>query len=125
VSRTRCIAITNSLENRRTPVPTPLGERVRELRLKRGLTLEALAERIGSSKSYMWEIENKDVARPSAEKLQQIALALETTADYLLATEAVTEADADDTAFFRKYQQMKPKSKERLREMLKILDDED
>lgn len=106
-------------------MPTPLGDRVRELRLKRGLTLEALAERVGSSKSYMWEIENKDVARPSAEKLQQIALALETTADYLLAIEAVTEADADDKVFFRKYQQMKPKSKERLREMLKILDDED
>lgn len=106
-------------------MPTPLGERVRELRLKRGLTLEALAERVGSSKSYMWEIENKDVARPSAEKLQQIALALETTADYLLATAAVTEADADDTAFFRKYQKMNPKGKERLREMLKILDDED
>ena len=106
-------------------MPTPLGERVRELRLKRGLTLEALAERVGSGKSYMWQIENKDVARPSAEKLQQIALALETTADYLLATEAVTEADADDEAFFCNYQKMKPKSKERLREILKILDDKD
>ena len=50
-------------------MPTPLGERVREIRQKRGLTLEALADRVGSSKSYMWEIENKDVARPSAEKL--------------------------------------------------------
>jgi transcriptional regulator with XRE-family HTH domain len=107
------------------PVPTPLGERVRELRLKRGLTLEALAERVGSSKSYMWEIENKDVARPSAEKLHQIAAALETTTDYLISADEVTEADATDTAFFRKYQKMKPKSKEKLREMLKILDDED
>lgn len=105
------------------PVPTPLGERVRELRLKRGLTLEALAERVGSSKSYMCEIENKDVARPSAEKLHQIAAALETTTDYLISAE-VTEADATDTAFFRKYQKMHPKSKEKLREMLKILDDE-
>jgi len=106
-------------------VPTPLGDRVRELRQKRGLTLEALADRVGSSKSYMWEIENKDVARPSAEKLHQIAVALETTTDYLLAAEEVTEANADDAAFFHKYQKMKPRSKERLREMLKILDDED
>lgn len=106
-------------------MPTPLGERVREQRLKSGLTLEALAEKIGSSKSYMWEIENKEVARPSAEKLAQIAAALETTVEYLLAAEEVTEADAADKAFFRKYQKMKPRSKERLREMLKILDDED
>lgn len=106
-------------------MPTPLGERVRELRQKKGLTLEALAERVGSSKSYMWEIENKDVTRPSAEKLHQIAGALDTTADYLLAADEVTEADAADTAFFRNYQKMNRKSKERLRNMLKILDDED
>jgi len=103
-------------------VPSPLGERVRELRLKKELTLEALAERVGSSKSYMWEIENKDVARPSAEKLHQIALALETTAEYLLTTEAVTEADATDDAFFRKYKKMDEPAKDRLRQMLKILD---
>ena len=102
-----------------------MGERIRELRLKKGLTLEALAERVGSSKSYMWEIENKDVARPSAEKLHLIANALDTTTEYLLATNAVTEADAADLAFFRNYQKMDVKSKEKLRGMLKILDDED
>ena len=106
-------------------MPTPMGERIRELRLKKGLTLEALAERVGSSKSYMWEIENKDVARPSAEKLHLIANALDTTTEYLLATNAVTEADAADLAFFRNYQKMDVKSKEKLRGMLKILDDED
>ena len=103
-------------------MPTPLGERVREVRLKRGLTLEALAEQVGSSKSYMWEIENKAVARPSAEKLHLIAVALDTTAEYLLAADEVTEVEAADVAFFRKYQKMKPKGKEQLREMLKILD---
>ena len=103
-------------------MPTPLGERVREVRLKRGLTLEALAEQVGSSKSYMWEIENKAVARPSAEKLHLIAVALDTTAEYLLAADEVTEVEVADVAFFRKYQKMKPKGKEQLREMLKILD---
>jgi transcriptional regulator with XRE-family HTH domain len=104
---------------------TPLGERVREARLAKGLTLEALAEKVESSKSYMWQIENKDVARPSAEKLQQIAKVLDTTVEYLLAVETVTQEDATDTAFFRNYQRMNPRSKERLREMLKILDDKD
>jgi len=33
---------------RRISVPTPLGKRVRELRLKRKLTLEGLADRVGS-----------------------------------------------------------------------------
>ena len=65
------------------------------------------------------------VARPSAEKLHLIAVALDTTAEYLLAADAVTEIEAADVAFFRKYQKMKPKGKERLREMLKILDNKD
>lgn len=107
-------------------MPTPLGNRVRELRRKRGLTLEGLAAKIESSKSYVWEIENKDVARPSAEKLSLIAAALETTTDYLLGAEAVTGGETlTDAAFFRRYQEMDPKSQEKLREMLKILDDKD
>lgn len=106
-------------------MPSPLGDRVRELRRKKGLTLEALAERVGSSKSYMWEIENKDVARPSAEKLHQIAIALDTTTAYLITADDVTEADAADEAFFRKYRKMDTKGKEQLREMLKILDTDD
>jgi transcriptional regulator with XRE-family HTH domain len=106
------------------PVPTPLGERVRELRLKRGLTLEALAERVGSSKSYMWEIENKDVARPSAEKLALIATAMDTTVEYFLAGDGEKEEDAEDIAFFRKYKKMDTPSKERLRRILDALDDD-
>lgn len=106
-------------------MPTPLGERIRERRLKTGLTLEQLADAIGSSKSYMWELENKDVARPSAEKLQAIAQALDTTMDYLLTAENVTEADASDREFFRKYKGMPDKTKKKLQGMLKLLDEDD
>ena len=105
-------------------MPTPLGERVRELRRQRGLTLEALASQVRSSKSYIWEIENKDVARPSADILHRIAAALETTAEYLLSADENSEADAADLAFFRRYQKMKPRGKRQLREILSILDDD-
>jgi hypothetical protein len=39
---------------------------------------------LGSGKSYIWEIENKGVKRPSAEKLAAIAKALDVTTDYLI-----------------------------------------
>jgi hypothetical protein len=32
--------------------------------------------------------------------------------DYLIAADEIAEADAADTAFFRKYQKMKPRSKD-------------
>ena len=42
-------------------MPSLLGTKINELRRERGLTLEQLAQATDSSKSYMWEIENKDV----------------------------------------------------------------
>lgn len=105
-------------------MPTPLGDRIRACRMKKKLTLEALAERVGSSKSYMWELENKDVTRPSAEKLQPIADVLDTTVEYLLGTNDGSPVTATDQAFFRRYQRMDEPSKKKLRDMLRILDDE-
>lgn len=106
-------------------MPTPLGNRIRQRRIKLGLTLEGLAKKVGSSKSYIWELENKDIARPSAEKIDAIAQALDTTAAYLVAAYDVTEANELDAAFFRKYQSMDPDSKRLLQKMLKSLDEED
>jgi len=105
-------------------MPTPLGERIREMRLKKGLTLEGLAGKVESSKSYIWELENKNVARPSAEKLRLIAVALDTTTDYLLAAEGVSETGEADRAFFRKYQSLDESAKKQLQRILDALDDE-
>ncbi|MEI8396803.1 MAG: helix-turn-helix transcriptional regulator [Rhodospirillaceae bacterium] len=106
-------------------MPTPLGERIRKLRTEKGLTLEGLAEKVDSSKSYIWEIENKSVARPSAEKLRLIAIALDTTTDYLLAAEEVNPGNEADRAFFRKYQALEEPAKKRLQRILNALDEED
>lgn len=45
---------------------TRLGEKLRDLRKQRGLTLEKLADMAGLSKSYLWELENRESQRPSA-----------------------------------------------------------
>jgi transcriptional regulator with XRE-family HTH domain len=99
---------------------TSLGDRLRELRKKKGFTLDELAERSKSSKSYIWELENKDPPRPSGEKLALIAEALDVTTDYLLGVEVEVE-NAQDKAFFRKYQQLDAPTKSQIREMLDII----
>lgn len=83
---------------------THMGDRIRDLRKRAGLTLEQLAKASGSSKSYVWELENKNPPRPSAEKLARIAEALNTTVDVLIGTD-VPEDDMSpaDKVFFRKY----------------------
>ncbi|NRS51011.1 helix-turn-helix domain-containing protein [Brevibacillus sp. HB2.2] len=63
--------------------------RIRELREKRGLRLEALAKLVNISKGYMSQIETgargKKICYPL---LTRIATALETTAEYLMNGEA-------------------------------------
>jgi transcriptional regulator with XRE-family HTH domain len=105
-------------------VATALGGKIRERRKTKGYTLEKLAELAGSSKSYIWELENNDPPRPSAEKLTGIAKALEVTVDYLMGADTPEELQtAEDRAFFREYERMSAPLKAKLREMRKLLDD--
>lgn len=102
------------------------GKRIYTLRKAAGLTLDQLAERASLSKSYLWELENKNPPRPSAEKLSSIATVLDVTVDYLLGTEASQSLEsAKDRAFFRKYSQMDEIKKEQIRRMLKIISEDE
>ena len=106
-------------------MPTSLGSKIKSLRDEKGYTLEQLADRTDSSKSYIWELENKNPPRPSGEKLSKIANELGVTIDYLLDTDnGITKESAADTLFFRNYQKMDPKTKAKLRSMAELLDDD-
>lgn len=100
-----------------------LGEKIRKLRKDKGFTLDKLAELTESSKSYIWELENKNPPRPSAEKLAKIAEQLDTTLEFLLDEgEQVSKEDAADAHFYRQYRKMDPDTKEKVRRMLKLLE---
>ena len=98
-----------------------LGDKIRRLRKAKGLTLEKLASHIGSGKSYIWELENRGVKRPSADKLAKLAQVLDVTTDYLVNDEQ-TEPSAEvvDQAFFRKFSQLDDRDKEKVREIVDI-----
>lgn len=103
-----------------------LGEKIRKLRKEQGLTLDKLAELTNSSKSYIWDLENKNPPRPSAEKLSKIAEKLGVTIEYLLdENQAVAEEDATDAHFYRKYQKMDAPVKEKIRRMVEIWDEDE
>ncbi len=99
-----------------------LKDRIRDRRKALKLTLDQVADTAGVSKSYVWELENKDLPRPSADKLKAIASVLGTTVDYLVGTpNHEDEAKAEDIAFFREYQQMSPETRDKIRQMAKII----
>jgi transcriptional regulator with XRE-family HTH domain len=100
-------------------VANVLGAKIKELRKEKALTLEQLAEKIGSGKSYIWEIENKGVKRPSAEKLAAIAKALDVTTDYLIDdTQTEVSDDLEKEVLFRKFGQLESRDKEKIMEMI-------
>jgi len=98
-----------------------LGEKIHRLRKQKGYTLEKLGELTESSKSYIWELENKNPPRPSADKISRIAAALGVTADYLVDTrESTPMPDVVDQVFFRKYRNMDSDTKEKIRQMVEL-----
>ena len=96
-----------------------LGAKIKKLRKQKSLTLEQLAEQIGSGKSYIWEIENKGVKRPSAEKLAAIAKALDVTTDYLIDNEQKEVSDdLKKEVFFRKLGKLDKNDQDRIMDMI-------
>jgi transcriptional regulator with XRE-family HTH domain len=100
-------------------MPTQLGDKLRALRKEQKLTLEQLAAQAKLSKSYLWELENRESQRPSAEKLTALADVLGVSTAFFL-DEDVREPQEKhlDDAFFRGYQKLDPSGKEHLRKVL-------
>ncbi len=90
------------------------------------MTLDALSERAGMSKSYLWELENRESPRPSAEKLSALAGALGMPASYFIDKDvSAPEEHHLDEAFFRNYRQLDTDDKERLRRILETFRNDD
>jgi transcriptional regulator with XRE-family HTH domain len=105
---------------------TVLGGKIRAQRKRLGLTLDQLAEKTGSSKSYIWELENRPVVRPSAEKIARIAEVFEVTVEFLLddGKQEFAESDADQV-FFRRISQLDAKKRANLEKFLNAIDDDE
>ncbi len=99
---------------------TRLGEKLRVLRKQKELTLDKLADSAGLSKSYLWELENRESQRPSAEKLTALADVLGVSATYFIEDDVRKPQERHfDDAFYRDYQKLDPAAKEQLRKIIK------
>ncbi len=95
-----------------------LGEKLKHHRNKKGYSLDKLAKITNSSKSYLWELENRDTRKPSGEKLTKIAQALGVTTDYLLDDRATADEGVLKEAFFRKFNQLEDDDKRKIEQMI-------
>ncbi len=105
---------------------TLLGEKIRTERKRLKLTLDGLAEKTGSSKSYIWELENRPVVRPSAEKISKIADVLGITVEFLLDDKKQEFTDSDiNQVFFRRVSQLDETKRGQLEKFLNAIEDDE
>ena len=97
---------------------TSLGAKIKRHRLEKGYSLDRLAELTDSSKSYIWELENRDTRKPSGEKLTRIAQALGVTTDYLLNESEEPSDEILKEAFFRRFSKLEPEDQEKIKQMI-------
>ena len=90
-----------------------LGARLRRLREAKKLTLQQVADAVGCTKAYIWELEMKEGQRPSAERVHLLAKVLRVTMEDLMSetNEQVPQASVEDVAFFRQYAGMTEEEK--------------
>lgn len=103
---------------------TSFGMRLRRLREAKKLTLQQVADAVGCTRGYIWELEMRDgEQRPSAERVYLLAKTLGVTVEDLMedAPREVPEAKPEDIQFFREYAGMSDVDKETYRDALKMM----
>jgi len=99
------------------------GDRLREARKASKLTLDQLGEKIGSSKAYVWQLENKDQATPSADLLMKLCSALNRTPSYFLGSGGEESDDlVQQEILFRKFKALDDRDKKTIISMIEIMD---
>lgn len=96
-----------------------LGKKLKDLRKKKKLSLQKLGELTKTSKSYIWDLENRPGhANPTADKLYLLSLALDVTIDYLIDPMAKQSQEVLQKAFFRKFLRLPDRDKLRIEKII-------
>lgn len=87
-----------------------MGDRIREVRKKNGLTQEQLAERLDVSVEFVSQIE-RGLRLPSMQVFVTLIEVLNVSADYILRDSVSTGQLLGDNAIGRKIERLKPKQR--------------
>ena len=95
-------------------------QRLRDLRQAHGLTLQQLADAVGCTKAYIWELESRPGQRPSAQRMLALARVLGTTVEVLMGTQTPT-LSPEDSRFLQDYLALPEADRARMRRILKAV----
>lgn len=62
----------------------PIGDRIKELRLRKGQSLQDVADAVGASKAHIWDLESNRSRNPSLELITALAKHFGTSVAFLV-----------------------------------------
>lgn len=93
-----------------------LAQRLKELRLKKGDSLQGLADAVEVSKAHVWELETGKSKNPSVDLLTKLARHFEVPLAKLVGEDPeASEEDQELVAMFRDLKDLTPRDREILR----------
>ncbi len=98
---------------------TALGDRINRLRLKKGDSLQDVANAVGVSKAHIWELEKRRTDNPAMALVTRLADHFGVTVSYLVSEDIeAPDADADLQRMFRQAQDLDPRDRATLDALL-------
>lgn len=92
--------------------------RLNQLRLKKGKSLQEVAEAVGASKTHIWELEKGRSENPSFEMLTKLADYFGVTIRFLVGEEIGSSGDEQLERMFRQVGELDPRDREFLDDMI-------
>lgn len=98
-----------------------LGARLKQLRLKKGESLQKVADQVGVSKAHIWDLETGKSANPSMELLSSLAQHFETSVSALVGEDPKKAEDPQLIAMFRDLKNLTERDRKTIEAVMKTL----
>lgn len=98
-----------------------IGARLKALRLKKGKSLQEVADDAGVSKAHIWEIERGGSQNPSMELLKKLADFFEVSVSSLVGEEPPPKDQEELIVLYRDLKDLSPADREMIKQLAKHL----
>jgi len=98
-----------------------LAERLKQLRIRSGQSLQGVADAVKASKAHVWELETGKSRNPSVDLLTKLAEHFRVPVAYLVGEDPGAQNDPQLIALFRDLKDLSPPDREVLRATMEAL----
>jgi transcriptional regulator with XRE-family HTH domain len=99
-----------------------LAAKLRELRIRKGMSLQQVADNVGASKAHVWDLETGKSTNPSLDLLKNLSRCFEVSvADLVGENPASDSEESEVVAMYRDLKELTPGDREALRVMMEHL----